>query len=194
MSRLTWDGTAEPVSRDQILRHVRGQGNIIFPFHLTTSRIGNLTRLIHTLLYVMTIHTPNAWMSLRTQSVHSFSLPHRSLRTAPSRFPNTMRSGNHPPLIRMSAPTPHTSSRAQRRMNAFTLVYLDVTVVRGHPMVWSLALCPDGAKQDPVAYGAEFGVVFLAKGPRTASIEYRVSIALAFTIQVLRQGATFGLS
>ena len=31
MSRLTRDGTAEPVSRDQILRHGRGQGNIIFP-------------------------------------------------------------------------------------------------------------------------------------------------------------------
>ena len=26
-----WDGTAEPVSRDQILRHARGQGNIHFP-------------------------------------------------------------------------------------------------------------------------------------------------------------------
>ena len=57
MSRLTRDGTAEPVSRDHILRHARGQGNIIFPVQLTTSRIGNLTRLIHTLLYVMTIHT-----------------------------------------------------------------------------------------------------------------------------------------
>ena len=56
MSKLTRDGTAEPVSRDQILRHARGQGNI-FPVQLTTSRIGNLTRLIHTLLYVMTIHT-----------------------------------------------------------------------------------------------------------------------------------------
>ena len=31
MSRLTRDGTAEPVSRDQILRHARGQGNIKFP-------------------------------------------------------------------------------------------------------------------------------------------------------------------
>ena len=31
MSRLTRDGTAEPVSRDQILRHTRGQGNINFP-------------------------------------------------------------------------------------------------------------------------------------------------------------------
>ena len=31
MSRLTRDGTAEPVSRDQILRQARGQGNINFP-------------------------------------------------------------------------------------------------------------------------------------------------------------------
>ena len=31
MSRLTRDGTAEPVSRDQILRHARGQGNVLFP-------------------------------------------------------------------------------------------------------------------------------------------------------------------
>ena len=32
MSRLTRDGTAEPVSRDQILMHVRGKGNINFPY------------------------------------------------------------------------------------------------------------------------------------------------------------------
>ena len=38
-------------------------------------------------------------------------------------------------------------------------------------MVWSLALCPDDAKQNPVVYGAEFGVVFLAEGPCTASIQ-----------------------
>ena len=31
MSRLTRDGTAEPVSRDQILRHARGQEDIHFP-------------------------------------------------------------------------------------------------------------------------------------------------------------------
>ena len=31
ISRLTRDRTAEPVSRDQILRHARGQGNIHFP-------------------------------------------------------------------------------------------------------------------------------------------------------------------
>ena len=44
----------------QIWRHVRGQ--------LATSWIGNLTRLIHTLLYVMTIHT---YMSI--MSVFAFS-------------------------------------------------------------------------------------------------------------------------
>ena len=31
MSKLTRDGTVEPVSRDQILRHARGQGNVHFP-------------------------------------------------------------------------------------------------------------------------------------------------------------------
>ena len=31
MSRLPRDGTAEPVSRDQILRHARGQGNVHSP-------------------------------------------------------------------------------------------------------------------------------------------------------------------
>ena len=59
MSRMTRDGTAELVSRYQILRRkLNGDREIfIFPVQLTTNRIGNLTRLIHTLLYVMTIHT-----------------------------------------------------------------------------------------------------------------------------------------
>ena len=38
-------------------------------------------------------------------------------------------------------------------------------------MVWSLAMCPHDAEQDPVVYGTEFGVVFLVKGPRTAPIQ-----------------------
>ena len=38
-------------------------------------------------------------------------------------------------------------------------------------MVWSLALRSDDAKQDPVVYGTKFSVVFLAEGPRTASIQ-----------------------
>ena len=33
------------------------RGIFIFPVQLNTSRIGNLTRLIHILLYMMTIHT-----------------------------------------------------------------------------------------------------------------------------------------
>ena len=47
MSRLTRDGTAEPVSPDKILRRAnRGRKIFIFPVQLTTSRIDNLTRLI----------------------------------------------------------------------------------------------------------------------------------------------------
>ena len=38
-------------------------------------------------------------------------------------------------------------------------------------MVWSFALCPDDVEQDPVVYGAEFGVVFLVEGPRPVSIQ-----------------------
>ena len=58
MSKLTQDGTAEPVSRDQNFRHVRGQGNIHFPCFADHehNRIGNLTLLIFPLLYIMTIH------------------------------------------------------------------------------------------------------------------------------------------
>ena len=57
MSRLTRDGTAEPVSRDQFSGANGDREIFIFPVQLTTSRIGNHTRLIHTLLYVMTIQT-----------------------------------------------------------------------------------------------------------------------------------------
>ena len=59
MSRLTRDETAEPVSRDhdQILRREGGQGKtVFFPYQLTKSRIDH-TRLIHTLLKELTIHT-----------------------------------------------------------------------------------------------------------------------------------------
>ena len=66
---------------------------------------------------------------------------------------------------------PQKSSRAQRCLNALAPGNLKGTVVRGHPVVWSLALRSDDAKQDPVVYGTKFGVVFLAEGPRTASIQ-----------------------
>ena len=54
---MTRDGTAEPVSRDQILRRERVRENTIFPVQLTTSRIGNLPRLTHPLAICLTIHT-----------------------------------------------------------------------------------------------------------------------------------------
>ena len=63
MTRLTREGTttAEPVSRDQILRRERGQGNVSFPCSADHERrIGNLTRLIqiiHTLLLLCDDHT-----------------------------------------------------------------------------------------------------------------------------------------
>ena len=50
MSRLTRDGTAEPVSRDQIFRHARGQGNIPFPCSADHEQDWQpYPRLIHTL-------------------------------------------------------------------------------------------------------------------------------------------------
>ena len=62
-------------------------------------------------------------------------------------------------------------------------------------MVWSLALCPDDAKQDLVDHGVrcEFGVVFLAEVHVLHPCR-RASIASAFTIRVLRESATFGWS
>ena len=78
------------------------------------------------------------------------------------KVPNTIRFGNHPPYIRMSVPA-HKSPRAS---------HLESTVARSHPMVWSLALWLNDAKQDSVVYGAEFAVVFLVKGPRTTSVHY----------------------
>ena len=69
MSRLTRDGTAEPVSRDQILRGVRGQGNIHFPCSADHVQDWQpYPRLIHALLYVTTIHTT---LIHTTYSAHS---------------------------------------------------------------------------------------------------------------------------
>ena len=54
---LTRDGTAEPVSRDQILRHARGQGNINFPCSADHEQDWQPYPVDRTLLYVMIIHT-----------------------------------------------------------------------------------------------------------------------------------------
>ena len=73
MSRLTRDGTAEPVSRGQILRRVRGQGNIHLPCsadhehdwqpylvdpYSATVRTIHWTYIIHT--YINTYHVQTA--------------------------------------------------------------------------------------------------------------------------------------
>ena len=58
VSKLKRDGTADNLSRKTKFSGANGDREMfIFPVQLTTSRIGNLTRLIHTLLYVFTIQT-----------------------------------------------------------------------------------------------------------------------------------------
>ena len=57
MSRLTPDGTAEPISRGQILRHARGQGDINFPCSADHEQDWQPYPVDHTLLDVMTINT-----------------------------------------------------------------------------------------------------------------------------------------
>ena len=57
MSRLTRDGTAEPVSRDQILRHARGQGNIHFPCSADHEQDWQPYPVdIYSAIYVMAVH------------------------------------------------------------------------------------------------------------------------------------------
>ena len=114
------------------------------------------------------------WVWLRSDQVSE----HDSLRQPPAAHSD-------------ERPCPQKSSRSQRRLNALTPGYLKGTVVRGHPMVWSLALCPDDAKQDPVVYGAEFGVVFLAKSSRMSVIS-RVGdfCVLRFYIFIYRYGSS----
>ena len=46
----------------------------------------------------------NDWTSLSTQPIHYFSFPPRPLRTALSRFPNTISFGNRPPPVPISVP------------------------------------------------------------------------------------------
>ena len=50
MIRLTRDETVEPVSRDHLSGASGDREKVSFLVQLTSSRIGNLTRLIHTLL------------------------------------------------------------------------------------------------------------------------------------------------
>ena len=136
---------------------------------------------------------PNVRMLLCTQSVHYFSSPARPLRTAPCKVSEHDLLWQPPAASSDERPRSQKPSRAQRCLNALAAGYTKGTAVRGHPMVWSLALCPDDAKQDPVVYGAEFGAVFLAEGPRTASIQEGLD-CLGLYQRVLRESETFGWS
>ena len=58
MIRLTRDGTAEPVSRDRIFRHVRGQGNIYFPCSADHEQDWQPYPVdLYSAIYWLTIHT-----------------------------------------------------------------------------------------------------------------------------------------
>ena len=65
--------TAEPVSRDHILRRERGQGNISFPCSADhVQDCGNLTRLIHTLAICVTIHNTHMFLTKRFDTLERF--------------------------------------------------------------------------------------------------------------------------
>ena len=56
MSRLTRDGTADPSRETKFSGAKADREILISSVQLTTSRIGNVTRLIHTLGICVTIH------------------------------------------------------------------------------------------------------------------------------------------
>ena len=101
MSRLTLDGTAEPVSRDKILRREWTRtGNLHFPCSADHEQDWQPYRLIHTLLYVMTIHTYILWQppaahldehSRPQESSHA----QRCLNTLTSTYPEGMAVRSH---------------------------------------------------------------------------------------------------
>ena len=165
MSRLTRDGTAEPISRDQILRHARGQGNIIFPVQLTTSKIGNLTRLIHTLLYVMTIHT--YIHPLARQQLSRFFYPpflcwaHTTTTTAVYTFLFSLSSCKPPLLLSVTASSHKTASDAvplqlSRKSNSRTSLSMKSNSSPLSPLVIEPSRGPgmvDFRKSSPFASG-----------------------------------------
>ena len=93
------------------------------------------------------------------------------LLIALSRFPNTIRFGNRPPLVQMSVPA-HESLLVRKVVSMLSCPV--ISWARLQEIVrWSdlFMLCSDDAKQHPVGHGAEFGVVLWARDPRTASIQ-----------------------
>ena len=63
----------DPQQREDVIFSANGYREILmFPVQLTTSRIDNPTRLIHTLQYVMTIHTYTDPETVKYQLVSKF--------------------------------------------------------------------------------------------------------------------------
>ena len=76
--RLPRDGTAIPVSRDQIPRRERGQGNSLFPCYLTMCSTGNLAGSIHTVAERVTRH--NTMLEVLTAYAKSISTRHSKIK------------------------------------------------------------------------------------------------------------------
>ena len=70
MSRLTRDGTAEPSRETKSSGANADREMVIFSVQLTTSRTGNLTRLIHTLAISVTIYTFDIIQQVRDIGLH----------------------------------------------------------------------------------------------------------------------------
>ena len=79
MNRLTRDGNAEPVSRDQVLRYERGQGNINLPYsadHVQdwqpypVDPYSAICVTIHTYIYIHTCVTTGVCMYVYIMYCH----------------------------------------------------------------------------------------------------------------------------
>ena len=57
MIGLTWDGTPNPSRETKFSGGNGDSARLFFSVHLTTNRVGTLTRLIHPLLKVLTIQS-----------------------------------------------------------------------------------------------------------------------------------------
>ena len=95
-----WCGTGRPnPSRETKFSGANGDREVfIFPIQLTTSRIGSLNQLIHTLLHVMAIHTYTLPIGRRRRA----SSPQGSSSNGCCLF----RSHCVPIFVRLSFPTP----------------------------------------------------------------------------------------
>ena len=135
------------------------------------------------------LYQPSGCRSVRTRSTLSPS--HLVLSTLQLKVSEHDSLWQLPTAHLDERPRPHKSLRAHGCVSGLTSSHLESMVLRSHPVVWSLALCPDDAKQDPVVYGTEFGVVFLAKGTRASFIQEGLD-CLGLYRSGLKGSANFG--